>query len=109
MFCQSICIAGPAAAAERLILGEPTKGRPSGRLVLIAPAIGLFVLIAPLTGACKLMGPAAGTPIELGALARERGAVGSESLQERSPTVEASPKKIVSRVVTRIIIRLAGR
>jgi hypothetical protein len=59
-------------------------------------------LIAPATGACKLIGPGAGTPIAIGALEGERGAVVGESLQERSPTAETSAKKTASRVGARI-------
>jgi hypothetical protein len=102
VFCHSIRIAGAAARAERLLLAEPTKGRASGRLVLIGPAAGKLALIAPAPGACKLIGPAAGTPIVLGELEGERGAVGGESVQERSPTAYASAKKTASRGGARI-------
>src|SRR5437016_123200 len=85
VFCQSILIAGPAAAAERLLLPEPPKGRASGPLPLVGPGAGKLTLIGPGSGACKLIGPGAGTPIPVGELEGGRGAVGGDSLQERSP------------------------
>jgi hypothetical protein len=120
VFCQSNRIAGPEAATERLLLAEPKKDRASDRLVLIDPAAGKLALIAPATGACKLIGPAAGackligpaagTPIELGELEGERGAVAGESSQERSPTAETSAKKTVGREGARIgtALRMGG-
>src|SRR2546423_4016789 len=94
VFCQSMRIAG----ATTVDAVEPAKGTALGEDELSALATGTLVLREPATGACKLIGPARGTPMALAALAGERGAVGGESLQERSPTTQPSPMKTFSRV-----------
>jgi hypothetical protein len=106
VFCQIIRIAG-VGNAKLLVAMEPAVKAADGNLVLIGPATGPCALKGPATGPCRLIGPAAGI-----AAPREnaRGAVGCESVQERSPKVEASPKTTVSRTRARInAYRIEGR
>src|SRR6266550_2863789 len=102
VFCQSIRIAG-AVRAEALAW---ENGAAAGRPTLNDPAGGLLTLIPPAAGPYMLMWLAAGTA---SVLFFALGAVGGESVQERSPTAEASAKKTVSRVGVRIDVFRMGR
>jgi len=106
VFCQRIRIEAetPADAEAR-----EREGEAVGEDALSALATGTLPLSAPTTGACKLIDPAAGTAIALGALEDERGAVGDDSVQERSPTAETSAKNTVSRGYARINACRIGR
>jgi hypothetical protein len=90
VFCQSIRIAGAAAAAAA---DEPTKGEAVGEDKLRAPAIGILALDEPATGKDLLSAPAWGT-LTMPAVADEVRGAATSSAHERSETEQTTAKKI---------------